>query len=173
MMITQGDQRIWLQGGQLMDESGQVLDPDTLPDWFKGEYEKLTERMKATHPTDGSEPAAPKDSLRRSRIDELRKELALLEEQDINSSVGARVGEGEGRTDQGSGVPLRRPVDETDEEALHGMTKQEIFNISQDEELDGIDMKMTKAEMIAAVVEARGAKANVDNRGTGEGRTGE
>lgn len=47
MAISNGEGRLWLQEGTLVDESGKV--PDPIPDWFWTEFNKLTPAMKQRH----------------------------------------------------------------------------------------------------------------------------
>ncbi len=59
-------QSVWLQNGQVYDDAGQVMDP---PDWFDGEFKKLTKKMQLTHELGGTgqepkpEAPAPEDDL--------------------------------------------------------------------------------------------------------------
>lgn len=146
MMLSNGDQRLWLQGGHIYDESGIDLGPDEVPGWFEEEYKKLTPLMKSTHPIDGSAPAGKANLARRNRIEELKRELESLETAEINSAS--------------SSVNLNdeRPVDETDEEFLHSQTKDQLIQIAADEDLE-VDGRLKKDDLIAAILAARAEKA--------------
>lgn len=154
MMLTSGDQRVWLQGGRVYDEAGVDLTDTELPGWVNIEWQKLTPEMQATHPLDGSAPQGRVNIARQSKIAELRAQLAQLETDEINSGAGTKIGEGS-VTGQAA-----QPIDETDEEHLNKLTKQQILDLAADEELEGISSKMSKEDMVAAVLEARQAKAS-------------
>ena len=47
MCISNGSERLWLQEGLLLDESGNV--PDPVPGWFWQEFNKLSAAMKQRH----------------------------------------------------------------------------------------------------------------------------
>ena len=160
MMLTNGDQRVWFQGGKVYDEAGVELEGDKIPAWVQDEYKKTTQVSKDTHPIDGSQPSGPASRSRAAEIDDLRRRLADLERDEINATAGARVGEGERQDKSG------RPLDETDEEALNAMTKDQLLSQAQDEELEGITLSMKKDEMVAAILRARAEKAQ---EGSGSG----
>jgi hypothetical protein len=149
MLISHGDQRLWLQGGRIYDDAGLEISGENVPGWFQEEYKKLHPLMAETHPVDGSEPQGVANRTREQRINELRSQLADLERDQINANAPSRVGEGEG-------VGREQLVDETDEEHLDKLTKQQILQLIDDEELEVENStKMKKEELIAAVIEAR------------------
>jgi hypothetical protein len=45
MLISHGDQRLWLQGGRIYDDAGLEISGENVPGWFQEEYEEHLDKL--------------------------------------------------------------------------------------------------------------------------------